>query len=78
MVVVGGACIYLVRRMLQAGPSASDESFTLHELRQMREEGQLSDEEFEQAKALIIGRVGDRPSSGTAIGPQDDERDLHV
>ncbi len=75
VVVVGGAGIYLVRRMLQGGPSASDQSFTLHELRQMREEGQLSDEEFEQAKALIIGRVGDRPSSGSAIGPQDDEHD---
>ncbi len=78
VVIVGGAGIYLVRRMLQGGPSALGESFTLHELRQMREEGQLSDEEFEQAKALIIGHVGDRPSSGDAIGPHDDDRDLHV
>ena len=78
VVVVGGAGIYLVRRMLQGGPSASSGSFTLHELRQMREEGQLSDEEFEQAKALIIGRVGDRPSPGDAIGPHSDERDLHA
>ena len=78
VVVVGGAGIYLVRRMLQSGPNASNESFTLYELRQMREEGRLSDEEFERAKALIIGRAVDQPSAGTEIGRQDHGRDLDV
>ena len=77
VVVVGGAGIYFVRRLLQSGSSASDESFTLHELRQMREAGRLTDEEFERARALIIGRVGDRSVSDTAIGPED-EGDLHI
>ncbi len=78
VVIVGGAGIYLVRRMLQSGPGTSGESFTLYELRQMREAGRLSDEEFERAKALIIGRVVDQPSAGTEIGRQEDERDSRV
>ena len=78
VVVVGGGCIYFVRRMLQSGPSASHESFTLDELRQMRQEGRLSDEEFQRAKALIIGRAVDQSSAGTQIGPQEDEPDLHL
>lgn len=78
VVVVGGGAIHLVRRMLQSGPSASDESFTLYELRQMREAGRLSDEEFERAKALIIGRAVNQPSAGTEIGRQTDERDSRV
>ncbi len=75
VVVVGAGGIYLVRRMLQSGPSASEEGFTLYELRRMRAAGQLSDEEFEQAKALIIGRVGGSASAPNEIGPQDDDRE---
>ncbi len=75
VVVVGAAGIYLVRRMLQGGHSATGEGFTLYELRRMRAAGQLSDEEFERAKALIIGRVGGSTSGPNEIGPQDDDRE---
>ena len=75
VVVVGAAGIYFVRRMLQGGHSASVEGFTLHELRRMHVAGQLTDEEFERAKALIIGRVGGSPSAPNEIGPHDDDRE---
>ncbi len=74
-VVVGGAGIYLVRRMLQSGQGAPGEGFTLDELRRMHAAGQLRDEEFERAKALIIGRVGGSTSAPNEIGPQDDDRE---
>ena len=75
VVVVGAAGIYLVRRMLQGGHGATGEGFTLYELRRMRAAGQLSDEEFERAKALIIERVGGSASAPNEIGPQDDDRE---
>lgn len=74
-VVVGGAGIYFVRRMLQGGQGAPVEGFTLDELRRMRAAGQLSDEEFERAKALIIGRMGGSASAPNEIGPHDDGRE---
>ncbi len=75
VVVVGAAGIYFVRRMLQGGHRTTGEGFTLDELRRMRAAGQLSDEEFERAKALIIGRVGGSASAPNEIGPQDDDRE---
>ncbi len=75
VVVVGAAAIYSVRRMLQGGHSAPGEGFTLHELRRMHAAGQLSEEEFERAKALIIGRVGGSASAPNEIGPQNDDRE---
>lgn len=75
VVVVGAAGIYLVRRMLQGGHGATGEGFTLYELRQMRAAGQLSDEEFERAKALIIGRVSEADSAPNEIGPREDDRE---
>ena len=75
VVVVGAAGIYLVRRMLQGGHGATGEGFTLYELRRMRTAGQLSDEEFERAKALIIGRVGGSASAPNEIGPHDGDRE---
>ena len=73
--VVGAAGIYLVRRMLQGKHGAPGEGFTLYELRRMRAAGQLSDEEFERAKAMIIGRVGGSASAPNEIGPHDDDRE---
>ena len=75
VVLVGGAGVYLARRMLQGGHSATDEGFTLQELRRMHGAGQLSDEEFERAKAQIIGRVGSSVSAPKEIGPQDNDRE---
>lgn len=67
VVVVGAAVIYFLRRAVNSG-SGSPEGFTLHEVRRLHETGQLSEEEFERAKAAIIGRV----SAQAATTPPDD------
>ncbi len=51
--VVGGVIIFLVRKNLKQNPTKSS-SFTLDELRKMRDEGTMSEEEFEHAKQSII------------------------
>jgi hypothetical protein len=57
VVAVGAVVIYLLRRSLgRSGPGAA-EGFTLQELRDLRASGALSDEEFERAKAAVIGHL---------------------
>jgi hypothetical protein len=51
--VVGGVIIFLVRKSMKSPPSKTT-TFTLSELRKMRDEGTMSEEEFEHAKQLII------------------------
>lgn len=46
------------------GPNMSA-GFSLHDLRVMHRESNLTDEEFEQAKALIIGRTKAQPDTET-------------
>ncbi len=50
------------------GPNMSA-GFSLHELRVMHRQGNLTDEEFEQAKALIIGRTKTKPDVEMADSP---------
>ena len=57
VVAVGAVVIYVLRRSLGRSDSAATEGFTLQELRELRASGALSDEEFERAKAAIIGRL---------------------
>ena len=59
LVVVGaGALIlYALKRFMGRGRTGAGEGFTLQELRQLHASGALSDEEFERAKASVIGRV---------------------
>ena len=56
-VVVGGVVIYFVRRRLSADAGPTGDGFTLHDLRQLHAAGELSDSEFERAKAVMIGRL---------------------
>jgi len=57
MVIVGGVLIFLARRLLRQQPSSEPEPFTLQGLRDMRARGMLSDDEFERARAAMIGRL---------------------
>ena len=75
VVIVGGLGIYFVRRMLRTNQASSQEGFTLHELRCLHAEDRLSDEEFERAKALIIGRATGSSSPEGAIGSQGKDRE---
>lgn len=59
-IVVGAFATMLVRRWIAAGPTTADAGlpgFTLGELKDMHKAGQLTDAEFERAKAKIIHRA---------------------
>jgi hypothetical protein len=58
VVIAGGVIIYLVRRTASNSATPS-QGFTLHELRELRRTGELSDAEFEKAKETVIGLVKD-------------------
>ncbi len=67
---LGFAALVIRRRSLAPGPPAI--GFTLADLRDMHREGQLSDEEFEAAKAKILGetRAGLAEGSGEPGRPE--------
>jgi len=71
-VVVGGAgAIWLIRRTIGGGDVGGSGGFTLQELRSMHAAGQLSDEEFRQAKESVIGRIRASESDATDDGNND-------
>ena len=64
LVLIGGVVILALRRSLQnPGEGDDEEGFTLHGLRRLHAEGKLTDVEFEQAKAAMIGRVRARAAT---------------
>ncbi len=65
LVCLGALAVYLLRRTLGRRETTPDEGFTLQQLRDLRATGALSDQEFERAKATIIGRLsGTRDAKG--------------
>jgi len=56
-VVIGTILVLAIRRRLDHDGTAVGEGFLLSDLRVMHQQGQLSDDEFEQAKAAMIGRM---------------------
>lgn len=73
LVLVGGVAILALRRSLQGGLDDSDaEGFTLHGLRRLHAEGELSDEEFAQAKDAMIGRMKARVTDDPDEADADD------
>ena len=57
LVVIGLVVISWLRRRLGGDDGSDAGDFTLEGLRRLRAEGQISEAEFEQAKAAIIERV---------------------
>lgn len=54
-VVIGGyVAVMWVRRSLRQGEQATPVGFSLDDLRRMHREGQLTDEEFERARAKMV------------------------
>ena len=70
VVLVGGVVIWLVRRSMGAASAAVEAGFTLQDLRDLHASGELSDEEFEGARAAMIGRLR---RSELAPGPEEDQ-----
>jgi hypothetical protein len=61
LVVIGWFVIARIRSWMKDNAEAS-QPFTLDDLRQLHRSGQLSDEEFERAKEMMIGSVRRAPT----------------
>ena len=56
IVVAGAVVVMLARRLTKDAPSGPPQGFTLQELRELHAAGELTDEQFERARAVMIGR----------------------
>lgn len=67
-VIVGGVGLFWVRRRLLGGEETeAAEGVSLQSLREMRSRGELSDAEFEAAKAVVLAQMGAAgPAGGSA------------
>ena len=66
LIVVGWVTVWQVRRRLTKPDETSGAGFTLSDLRQLHKSGQMSDEEFERAKARVVDaarRVAERDAA---------------
>ena len=77
LLIVGLVVVMYIRRQITEADEPSKPGFTLSDLRQLHKRGQMTDEEFEKAKAKIIGAAratmdkGDVPpaAGGGPSGP---------
>jgi len=65
IIVVGWFAITGIRRWMRSGDEGAV-PFTLDDLRRMRREGQLTDEEYETARAAMIGEARKNPPPSVA------------
>ncbi|TVQ56789.1 MAG: SHOCT domain-containing protein [Phycisphaerales bacterium] len=78
LVVVGVLVMVWIRRTFLAGNSGSDDvqGFTLRSLRDMRDRGEISEEEYERARNAMISRVrSDKPASTGDAADKSDEKE---
>lgn len=57
VVLVGGALALWLRRRYNQGDDGSSDTFSLHQLRRLHASGELSLEEFTQAKSTIVTNI---------------------
>lgn len=63
--LAGTVVLYLLRRRLfSRDDSAADSGLTLHDLRTMRGRGDISEEEFEAAKKIVLAGSADGAAPG--------------
>jgi hypothetical protein len=69
LLVVGWIVVAYVRKWMLAPDETGGSGFTLSDLRRMHKGGRMTDEEFEKAKALIVGAAkaqGAKPPASAA------------
>lgn len=67
VVVLGGVLVVLVRKGARRGDSDQPAlGLSLADLREMKADGRLTDEEFERAKAMVIGQLGGKVEGAEA------------
>jgi len=59
VVVVGGGAILVLRRHFRdtSGEAGDNPGFSLSDLREMRDRGEITSEEYEQTRARVIAKV---------------------
>jgi len=71
-IVVGGVIMYLARRVAHGSDRKHNVGFTLHDLRQLHAQGELTDEQFERARARMIASVRAATDNTESSGQQGD------
>ena len=61
LILLGGGLAMLIRRSIFAG-SEPTVGFTLEDLREMRERGEITTEEFEQSRSRMMAALKEKPS----------------
>lgn len=71
LVIAGGVLMYWAKRSMDANITGAkgDAGFTLHELRELLKKGEISAQEFESARAALIGQFESKQAGGS---PDDD------
>ncbi len=76
LMIAAAIGVYAVGRWMRRKPQgASAEPLTLEDLRSLYSGGQLSDEEFETAKARMIARLTGREVPGGEAAPVSEEQE---
>jgi hypothetical protein len=76
LMLFGAVALY--RKWLKSDDSGSGEGFTLSDLRKLHKAGQMTDEEFEKAKKVLIGSVkatAEKMGHNPTAGPRSDLKD---
>jgi len=73
LIVAGWLTVWQVRRRLQRDETLGNAGFTLSDLRQLHKSGQMTDEEFDRAKAKVVesarkAALRDAPAPGKGGG----------
>jgi len=55
--IVGGVIMMISRRKIDSASATGPGGFTLADLKELRERGELSEEEFERARQEVIARA---------------------
>ena len=63
LLVIMALALAYIRKRLSPSEDFRGEGFTLADLRRMHKSGQMSDEEYTRAKALIIGELKETQKS---------------
>ena len=73
LIVAGWLTVWQVRRRLQRDDTLGNAGFTLSDLRQIHKSGQMTDEEFDRAKARVVEaarKAAERDAAAAANDPR--------
>ena len=61
-----GGLVLTLRRKIFSGNESGTQIFSLHDLRRMKNAGEISDEEFETLRARVVAELGGAAEGGEA------------